>query len=356
MTEEQRVAHGLADEADLRGGAFVFVRDDRSRLKHHVFAILGPLDARTFKRDDLERLVEDLDRKILAGDLDWKTARNVWAVVTKMCDDMVRAKRRALKIREDNPASTVRGPEKGDRKAKQFLFPSEFLTFVACETVPLRWRRIVASAIYLYARDGELRAMRWEDGHVDLEHGTAHIHQSYERRSKRIKSTKTGESRRFSIEPNLKPLLDAMNDEKPEGAIFALPSERDMARGLRRWLMHAGVKRAELHEDTPTRKALTFHDLRATGITWMAIRGDDPLKIRQRAGHQSFATTEIYIREAENLRDGFGEVFPPLPTSLLTPPGVSASVSAFGFDRSTGKPNSRSSWRGGRDSNPRPPA
>ena len=40
----------------------------------------------------------------------------------------------------------------------------------------------------------------------------------------------------------------------------------------------------------------------------MAIRGDDPLKIKQRAGHATFSTTEGYIREAE--------VFPRLPEAL----------------------------------------
>ena len=57
--------------------------------------------------------------------------------------------------------------------------------------------------------------------------------------------------------------------------------------------------------------------LRATGATWMAVRGDDPLKIKQRCGHSTFSTTEMYIREAEAVRDGFGEVFPPLPEGLL---------------------------------------
>ena len=59
-----------------------------------------------------------------------------------------------------------------------------------------------------------------------------------------------------------------------------------------------------------------FHDLRATGITWMAVRGDEHLRIKQRAGHRGFSTTEMYIREAENLRDGFGTPFPPLPDDL----------------------------------------
>src|SRR5579871_2458730 len=82
------------------------------------------------------------------------------------------------------------------------------------------------------------------------------------------------------------------------------------------------------------RKAITLHDLRGRGITWCAVRGDDPLKIMQRAGHEHFETTKGYLREAENLADGFDQVFPSLPADLLTLPrsarGVSASVSAFG--------------------------
>jgi integrase len=72
-----------------------------------------------------------------------------------------------------------------------------------------------------------------------------------------------------------------------------IPSERAMARDLRCWLEHAGVTRSELHDTKcKTSKALTFHDLRATGLTWMAVRGDDPLKIMQRAGHSNFGTTQ----------------------------------------------------------------
>jgi hypothetical protein len=46
------------------------------------------------------------------------------------------------------------------------------------------------------------------------------------------------------------------------------------------------------------------------------VRGDDPLKIAQRAGHTDFATTQGYIRRAEELRAGYGETFPPLPIDL----------------------------------------
>jgi hypothetical protein len=62
----------------------------------------------------------------------------------------------------------------------------------------------------------------------------------------------------------------------------------------------------------------------------MAVRGDDPLKIKQRAGHASFTTTEVYIREAEAVREGFGAVFPPLPRSLLSDAESSRESSGSG--------------------------
>ncbi len=79
----------------------------------------------------------------------------------------------------------------------------------------------------------------------------------------------------------------------------------------------ARIGRAELLTSDAHRKHVVFHALRATGITWMAVQGDDPLCIKQRAGHKSFSTTEGYIREAENLREGFGTPFPPLPLEVL---------------------------------------
>jgi len=36
----------------------------------------------------------------------------------------------------------------------------------------------------------------------------------------------------------------------------------------------------------------------------MAVRGDDPMKVRQRVGHEQIATTERYIRVAEEVRGG----------------------------------------------------
>ena len=58
------------------------VRDDRSHLRLHVNAVLGPLAMTRISRDDVERVVADLDRKVRlpeggADRISWKTAINV---------------------------------------------------------------------------------------------------------------------------------------------------------------------------------------------------------------------------------------------------------------------------------------
>jgi hypothetical protein len=64
------------------------------------------------------------------------------------------------------------------------------------------------------------------------------------------------------------------------------------------------------------RSPVRFHSLRDTCLTFMAIRGDDPLRIQWRAGHTSFAMTEKYIAQARRFEAGFGVPFGPLPPEL----------------------------------------
>jgi len=342
-----------------REGRVHSIRDDRGRMRDYVLSMLGALDVRTFTRDDVERLRDGLDSKIVGGQLAWKTAANIWTLVTSMCDEMVNAKRRELRVRSDNPCKDVRPPDRGATKAKQFLYPTEFVQFVSCEGIPLRWRRAVALAVFSFVRDGELRVLRWEAGDVDLEHGVLSSTRAHDRRALKggdhEKTTKSGETRRFAIESNLLPLLQTMRKEsKGKGLVIALPSERAMARNLRRWLWKAGVTRPELHEGSSTRRMLRWHDLRAAGITWMAVRGDAPQLIQSRAGHTDFATTLAYVRAAEAIAGGFGEVFPSQPDCLIG--GIASSKRQMTIFSAATSQKTSSNERGGRDSNPRPPA
>src|SRR5206468_736385 len=106
--------------------------------------------------------------------LSWKTAGHAWALVSRMFADASGAKRKAVRVREDNPALGVAAPDRGTRKAKVYLYPSEFSALMACAAVTLSWKRTFALTTYLYLRAGEANALLWED--VDLERNVALIH------------------------------------------------------------------------------------------------------------------------------------------------------------------------------------
>jgi integrase len=186
-------------------------RDDKSRFSTHVAPLIGDRAMAAVTRSEIEGIVEALDHKVRTGELSWHTAWNIWAVVSRMFRDATNAKQRDLRVREDNPCERVAPPDRGVRLAKQFLYPSELLDLAGCERVALEYRRLIALAIYMFPRAGELEALEWED--VDLDRGIIHIHRGVDRERGGTKGTKTGLARRFGIEPAILPVLRAMRDE-----------------------------------------------------------------------------------------------------------------------------------------------
>lgn len=293
-------------------------KDDLSRLRTHVWPVLGDEPMATVGAAALEAFVAHLDTRVQAKAMSWKLARNIWGAVSKMFADASRSKLAALRVRSDNPARDVAPPDGGEARALVYLYPSEAEALLSCERVPMRWRRLIALASYLFVRAGELEALRCED--VDLEHGALHVHESIDRYRDvgKRKGTKGKRARRVAIDPAIVPLLRVMMCEAGgTGPLVKMPAAEDLPERLRKYLLWAGVTRTELQTTSATSRRLTWHDLRATGITWCAVRGDQPLAIQQRAGHADFATTQKYIREAQSMRAGFGVPFPPLPAALL---------------------------------------
>lgn len=300
--EQERYARGLSTTSDNVGH---YTNHIAPTLEKHV---------RDWTKDDLRALSRALDAKVSGGEISWKTAVNVWGTASKFCDDATNSKHDDLRCRAgENPFEGIRGPERGAQKAQQILYPDEVDKIVRCGSTPLAWRQLIAMSVYSYLRDQELRALECED--IDLDHGIIEVSKAWNRRTGKVEATKGNRLRRVPIEPALRPLLEHLTAGR-KGPIFDFPSYRDMARGLRREALRAGVKRRALHEESPTSRKLKFHDLRATGITWKAIRGDGEIEIRAHAGHEDFETTKEYLRMALVIRTQFGEPFAPLPASL----------------------------------------
>lgn len=176
---------------------------------------------------------------------------------------------------------------------------------------------------YLCIRGGELQALTCDK--IDLERGVIRVDEAFDRERDENKSVKTGNrgARRYPIESTLMPLLKAMHKESGGvGPLVPMGLQKLWAVELRNALETAKVKRPELFTTTAASKRVRFHDLRASGLTWMAIRGDSPVHIKLVAGHTAFEMTSKYIAAAVDLLPG-EVVFPELPESLLKPPAPS---------------------------------
>jgi integrase len=66
--------------------------------------------------------------------------------------------------------------------------------------------------VYTYARSNELAALGWDD--VDLAHNVIHITKSVDHATHKVKSTKSGTTRRIPIEPALRPVLSRLHQER----------------------------------------------------------------------------------------------------------------------------------------------
>ncbi|MBX3214096.1 MAG: hypothetical protein KF850_18820 [Labilithrix sp.] len=115
--EKSRIARGLTSTAD-----------NRIHFAGYIKPAVNEKHVRDWTSDDVRAIVALLDSTVASGDISPKYASNVWGTATKMCTDAVKSKAAELRVRLDNPAKDVAGPESGEERAKQFLYPSEFLS------------------------------------------------------------------------------------------------------------------------------------------------------------------------------------------------------------------------------------
>jgi integrase len=308
------------------------LRSDRSRWRLHLSPLIGHLRMHEVTSEHLRLVVEALDDKaannagINGRDFGEKTAVNCWAVVTAMFRDAFASKRKDLRILPTNPALGVLPPDGPDAVEKQWLFPDELRQLLTCAEVPVWRRRMYAVCVFCFCRPGEVLALLWGAG-LDVPHGMVRINRAYNSEKKRFNEyTKTGDTRHFAIEPILLPLLETMQREAGESTGPVFPTLSNLASHLRADLWEAGVRREALHVKRKGARMMRFHDLRATGITYLALRGDSDNEVRDRAGHTDFKTTLEYIRRGQHAAGArIGDPFGTLPPELLNTSTIESS-------------------------------
>jgi integrase len=302
--------------------------NEQARLTNHVLPVLTDRKVQCFRDitvKDCRAIVESLDTKITAGTMSAKTARCTWGLWKRICREACASKVDEFRIRDDNPAADVLPPESVTKKSRQWLYPEELAQLLACETLPVRWRRMYALSVYLCLRAGELGALECDC--IDFDRGQVRISKAIQREDGKVGTTKTKDVRNLKVPETILPLLRGMVAEAGgEGGLLNLPPFEDLAATLRDHVERAGIKRPELATTTETSLALRFHDLRATGISHLAMLPSmTAFDIRDYAGHSEVSTTDQYVRRGRNLQSAVIP-FGPIPESLLKAPKRSAAI------------------------------
>ncbi len=160
-----------------------------------------------------------------------------------------------------------------------------------------RYYSIWAMALFTGMRSGELYALKWND--VDLENKRIYVTRAWSNKSG-IGPTKSQRNRVIPISDELMLLLAELKLQKglkaPEED-FILPHHQEWTDGsqadvLRKFCMVIGIT------------SVKFHDLRATFITQLLLKGVSLAQVMSIVGHTQLHTTNRYLRVAGSDLDG----------------------------------------------------
>jgi integrase len=150
-----------------------------------------------------------------------------------------------------------------------------------------RFYPVWAVAVFTGMRSGELYALRWSD--VSFEEEKIYVNKSWSSKTG-IGPTKSRRNRVVPICESLKLLLMQLK-LKSNGDDFVLPRIVDWDNGEQAKILREFCKTIGITQ-------VKFHDLRATFITQMLLKGVSLAQVMSIVGHAELKTTDRYLRVA----------------------------------------------------------
>lgn len=308
------------------------VGNDISRLKGHVYPVIGDVRVSALTLADVERVMASLTgKRPTQRKLSALTRRTIALTLNRLLAIAVYP----LKLITSNPIPKGLAPKAGKRRAMAYLYPDEDRALMACEAVPLRERLFWGFLVREGCRVSEALGLRWAD--LDLERGAV-----------RLERNKTDDPRAWALAPGVAAALTHFRGE-PGALVFEPPADpMGLAEVLRGRLREAGVTRAELHTATAERLALRAHDLRGSFVTIALANGRSESWVSDRTGHRSSQMLARYKRAARTAAELDLGDWTPLDVALglaKPSPPPSGAKRARGASRGRGASRLRDSNR-----------
>lgn len=256
----------------LEGGGQKHPRKDRERYRKHLkdrfentpLGDITPLD------------LEALKAALAAQELAPGTVKHILVLVRQMFN---KARKWGMWAGE-NPVRHVKLPQPANA-VERFLSPDEARQLLESLTVlSTLWHDIALTSLHTGLRAGEVFALRW--GHVDL--GSRLLH---------IADAKGGSPRKAPMND----VVAALLERKEPGAAPALvfPGQQggqiiDVASVFRTAVRRCGFNDGIIDR----RQKVTFHTLRHTFASWLALEGVPLRTIQELLGHKTIQMTLRY--------------------------------------------------------------
>lgn len=247
--------------------------DDRRRYKVHLAALFDDKRLDQISSFDLERLKADLLKKGLAP----ATVKHCLVIVRQIYN-----KAAAWGIyKGENPIDGVKMPAIQNRR-ERFLSHSEADTILkALKTKSQQLHDMALLSLHCGLRAGEIFSLRGQD--LDFENDLINVSDPKNKMGRKAFMTQTIKEMLRS-RPVISPDELIFKDRRGGGHISNV--SQTFRRVINSLSLNAGI------EDR--RQMITFHTLRHTFASWLAMQGETTLTIKELLGHKSLAMAERY--------------------------------------------------------------
>jgi integrase len=262
----------------------------------HVLSKITPFDLEKFKKDlSTKNLAPATVKKLVPGTVKKMapaTVKHVLVLIRQLINKAIVWG----KWHGENPIKKVKLPKLNNSRERFLSGEEAQLLLKELENVSYQLYNIALISLHTGMRAGEIFALKW--GHIDIDNGMIHI-----------ADPKSGHARKAFMTNTIKEMFKTLDDEQSKQIDDSKSEEVDDGKSEKfvfesrvntkiDHVSHAfwhAVDRLGFNKGIKdARQKVTFHTLRHTFASWLAMQGTPILTIKELLGHQSLAMTERY--------------------------------------------------------------
>lgn len=248
-------------------------RDDKSRYDKHLAGKFDNKRMNEITSFDLERLKSDLTKEGLAA----QTVKHCLVLVRQIFNKAITWGLWDGK----NPIKGVKLPTVSNERERFLSHEEADLLLNKLLTVSKQTHDIALLSLHCGLRAGEVLNLRGQD--IDFQNELINI-----------ADPKSNKPRKAYMTKAVKEMLLQRIPESPDNFIFKDRKHGGKIKEVSRSYFRT-VKELKFNKGiSDNRQKVTFHTLRHTFASWLALQGESLITIRELLGHKSFAMTQRY--------------------------------------------------------------